>query len=285
MALIRLDINNPDATNEYLEKLTGRPVGTPPAFAADDINRLGEVIQGNFSYLSAEASVKLGFGFGSFEGSTGRKVMVFEYAATMVKDDPHKTENGIASWTYGAGYRIGILLFDTQVQAQLSFAAIAASATLEIKKAQIHILGYGVPSGPTIPFPDVSNFDVQAYGKFIKWQQDVIDYINANKKDLTPIRIYAALTVDIEKYFESTAPLRYALRRLQDKNTLNEALTLAIRNSIPHVLGHDSEIRAVYAKITGYADYLYGGDIVDKQSISDTAKKKAEEWIAEYDKV
>jgi hypothetical protein len=100
-----------------------------------------------------------------------------------------------------------------------------------------------------------------------------------------PVRISAALSLDIEKFFHNTAALRYAIRRLQDKDTLDRALTLAKDKNLPHVVGRESIIRAVYTKITGYGEYLNQHSTIDSQSISDMAKRKAEEWIQEYDKI
>jgi hypothetical protein len=212
--------------------------------------------------------------------------MIFEYAATAVQEDPNKDQNGIASWTYGAGYRIGILVSEKEAQFQLGIAALAATATLKHQDIQIQILKYGVPGGPPLPIANFTTFNVEAYGKFVKWQQDVINYIGANKEKLTPIRISAALSLDIEKYFQNTAALRYAIRRIQDRDTLTRALVLAVNKNLPHVVGREPIIRAVYAKITGYGEYLNEtNSTIDDRQISDMAKKLAEDWIQEYDKI
>lgn len=280
MALIRLNANNPDATNDYLITLTGKAVGTPPAL--DNVKRLGQVAQGNYTYVSVNVAASLGFGFGSISGSLERRVMTFDYAATANQVDSQ--DNGIDSWTYGAGYRIGILTFESEASAQLALSAVAATATLQNKNIQIQVLSYGMPGGPSVPLPDFAKFDVESYGLFTRWQRDVIEYINKNKANLDPVRIYASLSVDIDQYFMSTAPFRYALRRIQDKITLAQTLQYIRENQIQHVAGHESVIRAVYARITGYGKYLDESGPIDTQSIGDSAKRLAEEWIQQYDK-
>lgn len=281
MALILLNITNPDATNDYLKTLTGKAVGNPPSL--DSLDRLGQIAAGNFTYVSVNVAVSLGFGFGTISGSVDRKVMTFDYAATANQRDPQ--DNGIDSWTYGAGYRIGILTFEAEASAQLGLSAVAATATLQNKQMQIQVLRYGMPGGPSIPLPDFAKFDVEAYGLYAKWQKDVIEYTDKNKANLNPVRIYASLSVDINQYLNSTAPVRYALRRIQDKKSLTEALKTVKQKQLPHVMGHDSVIRAVYATITGYGQYLEESGPIDGRSISDDSKQKAERWIQQYDKV
>jgi len=275
VALIRLNVTDPNATNDYLRTLTGKPVGTPPTL--DNLNRLGEVAQGNFTYVSLNLAAALGFGFGSVSGSQNRRVMTFDYAATATQRDTQ--DNGIDSWTFGAGYRIGILTFEAEAKLELGLPQLAATATLQNKQIQIQVVRYGMPGGPSLP---VVEFNVEAYALFTQWQKDVIKYIQEKKADLTPIRIYASLSVDISQNFASTAPMRYALRRLQDKHTLEKALREARDRQIPHVAGHEPVIRAVYATITGFGEYLNEAGTIDSRPISDNAKKQAEDWIQEY---
>jgi hypothetical protein len=281
MALIRLNVQDPDASNDYLKSLTGKLVGDPPAL--DDLNRLGQIAQGNFTYISQKVAASLGFGFGSVSGSVDRKVMTFDYVSTANQKD-HQN-NGIDSWTYGAGYRIGILTYEAEATAQISFATLAAKATLEKKQFIIQILCFGAPGGPEIPVPNFADFNVETYGKFIQWQNDVIQYINKDKTKLTPIRIYASLSVDIDNYINNSAPLMYTLRRLQDKDTLTQALKKAADKQIPHVVGQEHVIRAIYAKITGYGEYLNEAGTYDSQVISDKSKSVAEALIQQYDKI
>lgn len=281
MALVRLNVTNPDATNQYLRSLTGKEIGL--ATPLDNLNRLGEISQGNFTYVSVDLAASMGFGFANASVSQSSRVMTFDYASTANQHEVQ--DNGIDSWTYGAGYRIGVLASNTEASLQLGLSALAATATLQNKQVSIQVLRYGMPEGPVIALPNFAKFDVEAYGMYIQWQTDVIKYMRDNRASLTPIRIYAALSVDIDQYFFNSAPLRYALRRIQDKQTLKQSLDKLRQTPVDHVAGHEAEIRAVYARITQIGEYLNEQGVADSQPISDNSKMQAERWIQQYDDI
>jgi len=57
------------------------------------------------------------------------------------------------------------------------------------------------------------------------------------------------------------------------------------QNVVPHVSGHEAEIRTVYAKLTGLGGYLNEAGPIDNQAISDSSKMAAEAIIQEYDNI
>ena len=81
-----------------------------------------------------------------------------------------------------------------------------------------------------------------------------------------------------------TAPLRYSLRSLQDKDTLTEAMNNVRQKQIEHVVGHESEIRAVYAHVTNKGAYLEAG-LIDGDPISGSASREAADWVYEFDRI
>jgi hypothetical protein len=273
VALVLLNPLDPGSGSVAIEQITGRPVGSPPPL--DDLQRLGEVQQARFEMVSASQAGRLGFGFGEIADAATRQVISRDFGRFALQDG--RPESGVEGWTYGVGYRIGILSQERQTQGQFnlaSLAGLAASVTLQSKDIRIQVLTYGLPDAPVCPFADLSSFDVVAYGKLMQWEQAIGLHISdpARRSGFRPVRISASAVPEIDRVWIVSAPLRYALERLRDREPLAQALQRA-----PAVLGsfsNDEAVRAVYRRFLGNPDL---------PAISEAIAHEAEKWIRRYD--
>jgi hypothetical protein len=268
MALVILNPIDPASGAIAIEQLTGKPVGTPPPL--DDRNRLGEVRQGRFEMSSAQHAEQLGFGFGSISDTARRQLITRDYGLFALQ--PGLPDSGVDSWTYGAGYRIGILTHQQQVNAQVSLPMLAAAATLQSEDIRFQVLEYGMPGAPPCPFAELSRLDVESYARWVKWEQDISLFLEQQKSMCRPMRVSASVMPDVNRLWIVSAPLRYALERIRDREPLPQALEKAPRLG----LTNDEAIRAVYQRILGNPDVAV---------IEDRFAQEAEKWIRRYDEI
>jgi hypothetical protein len=277
--LVALNLQSPESNFDLIRVFTGKNVGTPPPL--DDLRRLGSFTQIYQTFLSVSAAVKIGFvGFGALDGSVEHKVWITDYGISANQPDINP-DNGVDSWTYGVGYRVGILMNKSVSQLKIGMAAFAADATLNNTNMFLQVITYGLPAAPTMPSSDLSRFDVEAYGKLISWQNDVSKYIQASRNELIPMLTHAAITADYDKYLQRFWPMLFALRRLASRQTFTQAVREADRFQ-----GRGVDLfvlRSLYAKATGNSNYLTEGSQAESAPISDNASKYASTILSYYD--
>lgn len=268
MALVVLNPIDPASGAIAIEQLTGKPIGSPPLL--DDLNRLGEVRQGRFETSSVQHAEQLGFGFGSIHDAARRQLITRDYGLFALQSG--LPETGVDSWTYGAGYRIGILTHQQQVNAQVSLPMLAAAATLQSEDIRFQVLEFGMPGAPPCPFAELSRLDVETYARWVKWEQDISLFLEHNKGTCRPMRVAASVLPDVNRLWIVSAPLRYALERLRDR----EPLAQALQKAAPLGLTNHEAIRAVYQR------FLTNPDVA---VIEDQIALEADKWIRRYDVV
>ena len=277
--LLALNPVNPESNFDLIRAYTGKPVGPVPALESPE--KLGQLTQYYATFVSVSAAIKIGFsGFGALDGSLEHKVWISDYAATANQADVDES-NGVDSWTYGVGYRLAVLMNKSACQAKASLPAFAAEATLNNAYMLIQVLTYGVPMGPAVPVVDLSQFDVDAYAKYVSWQNEMNHYMRDNRKDLMPILTHAAISTDFQRYLNRLLPMLFALRRLEDRHSFKEALADGARRGGIDVV----VLRAVYAQCTGNSEYLRENSSSESALISEAASKYAKSILAYYDQV
>lgn len=275
--LLALDLRSPESSFDLIESYTGKKVGEVPRL--EDLHKLGQFSQSMQSFLSVSASIKIGFtGFGSFSGSTQHKVWFTDYGISTSVRTTGST-NGVESWTYGAGYRVGILMDTNSSELRAGLSFFAAEGTLNHAKMLIQILVYGIPMAPPIPISQLSDFDVEAYGTYMIWQSEIAKLMAQNRDQLDPILTHAAVTPDFDRYLRQLLPMLFALRRLEDRHTYKQAVEDGLRRG-----GVDEVVlRTVYAKYTGNPQYLAAGSAAETSPISEGASANARNILGYYD--
>jgi hypothetical protein len=275
--LLALDLRSPESNFDLIESYTGKPVGEVPPL--DNRQRLGQFTQSMQSFLSVSASMRIGFtGFGSFSGSTEHKVWFTDYGVSATVRTPNST-NGVESWTYGAGYRVGILMDKTISELRAGMSIFAAEGTLNHAKMMIQILVYGIPMAPPIPISELSDFDVEAYGKYMVWQTEIAKLMAQNRDQLDPILTHAAVKADFDLYINRLAPVLFALRRLEDRDSFKDAREDGLkRGKLDEIV-----LRTFYAKLTGEPQYLAEGSAVEMVKVSEAAAANAKNILSWYD--
>ena len=275
--LFALNLQQPESNFDFIKEYTGKPVGAVPPL--DDIGRLGSFTQFYQTFMSVSASIRIGFtGFGAYEGSLEHKIWITDYGISANQADPNP-DNGVDGWTYGVGYRLAILMNKNTSELKANIAAFAANATLNNARMMVQVVLYGMPSAPPIPITDLSNFDVEAYGKYIAWQNSISKHMNENRAQLIPTLTHAAVTTDFERYLSRLNPVLFALRRLEDRHSFTVAMNDGLRRG-----GVDTvALRAVYAKCTGNSQYLIQGSQYESAPISDEASVYAKSILTRYD--
>ena len=276
--LFSLNTINPTASFDKLSYYTGRPVGNPPSL--DNLNRLGQVTYFSSTYMSTSAAVLAGFGaFGAFQASNQYQVWSSDYGAYANQSD-NDPANGIDGWTYGAGYRIGILMEKSSGSLKAGPPVFAAEVTLNNSTMLVQILTYGMPDAPPIPVTDLSSFDVNAYAKYVAWQNEVHSYVASNHDALMPVLTHASLSSNFDKLMGSFSPAFFAIKRVAAKDTLSRAKHICIERNWELDL---QTTRLVYNRCTGDIRYLDDVSAVDDLPISDAAANVARSILNWYD--
>jgi hypothetical protein len=275
--LLALNPKSPESNFDLIRSYTGKPIGNPPPLESNQ--KLGQFMQFNQSFLSVSAAIRIGFsGFGAFTGSSEHKVWLTDYGVSASQADLD-IKNGVDSWIYGAGYRVGVLMGKSTNELRAGLATFAAEATLNNAKMIIQIMAYGIPNAPPIPITATTNFDVEAYGKYIAWQTEVARQMTENRDQLLPVLTHVAVTTDIQRYLERLLPLLFALRRLEDRHTFKDALLDGQKRGGVDVI----VLRTVYAHYTGNPMYLSEGSAAETAPITEAASNNAKNILSYYD--
>lgn len=266
MALVILNPVDPASGAIAIEQLTGRPVGSPPPL--DDLNKLGELRQGRFEMSSVQHAEQLGFGFGAINDAGQKQLITRDYG--LIALQPGVADSGVDTWTYGAGYRIGILIRQQQVSGQVSLSMLAASATLHSEDIRFQVLEYGMPGAPPCPFAELSRFDVENYAALLQWEKDIAIFLQDHKLECRPKPVAASVIPDVNRLWIVSAPLRYALERLRDR----EPLAQALQKGAPLGITNAEAVRAVYQRFLSNPEVAV---------IDDKVAQEADRWIRRYD--
>jgi hypothetical protein len=275
--LFSLNTINPSASFDKLSYYTGRPVGIPPQL--DNLNRLGQVTFFSSTYMSTSAAVLAGFGaFGAFQASNQYQVWSSDYGAYANQPD-NDPSNGIDGWTYGVGYRIGILMEKGVGSLKAGPPVFAAEVTLNNSTMLVQIVTYGMPDAPPIPVTDLSSFDVNAYAKYVNWQNEVHNHVATHHDALIPVLTHASLSSSFDKLMASFSPAFFAIKRVAAKDTLGRTKQICIERN------WDLDLPAtllVYKRCTGDDRYIENSNVVDALPISDAAANVAKSILSWY---
>lgn len=260
----------------YIKALTGQAVSVPSGPQPTD---LGEVLLVKTKFVSVAASTNIGFSFGEIGGSTDVKVLLQDY---WFMKEVLGDSNPVNSWTFAAGFRVGIRIVAFDAKMNISLGMLAAKAEMEGLNAQIQILRVGMPNGPNVPgpvaFPDT--FDVNKFGELKKWEGAIIGYAAEHRADLSPVLVSASINIDGERLLQDAPGVRYALWRILDGETLGAALALLAAGKAPRVGA--GEVRSVYATVFNDPTMVVPGQPSEEREPRDAEKEQAEEWLTGY---
>ena len=155
----------------------------------------------------------------------------------------------------------------------------AAEVTLNNSMMLVQILTYGMPDAPPIPVTVLSSFDVDAYAKYITWQNEVHNYIATHHDALMPVLTHASLSTNFDKLMERFRPAFFAVKRVAAKDTLGRAKQICVERN----WGLDLQTtRLVYNRCTGDIRYLDESTNIDSLPISDAAANVAKSILNWY---
>ena len=145
----------------------------------------------------------------------------------------------ITSATYSVGFNIGVVAFSMKNEAKVTVPALmAASSTLDLASSayQATLLGAGVGALPIVKpilLASTSEFNVQTYEALGVAEDELQDYLSANKDSLTPsltsvfvdtaILLKTLFPIGQGKYLDDTLSQTYAFERCWHGATLEEA--------------------------------------------------------------
>lgn len=273
----------PDNTGEaiaIIKALTGAtniPLPTAPA-----ASELGQVLHVASKYLSVEASADIGFGFGSFGASADTKVLLQDYwwSKEVIGSSPQ-----VNSWTFAAGFRVGIRVVGVGVDASVGLGALAVKAQTTGLNVQVQILRVGMTRGPSVPaeLAIPSEFDVDKFGSLKAWEGTVIKYGEEKHSELIPTLVSASINIDGQRLLTELPGIRFAMWRIFARQTLKQALGLLAAGKAPNV--SEGEVRAVYAAVFNDAAMAVPGSASEKRVVSAAEYNYSNSWLNGYRKL
>lgn len=261
----------------YIKALTGAtnvvvPAGPPTA-------QLGQVLRTASLFISVSGSASLGFGFADVGGSIDRQVLLQDY--WYDKEIPG-TIPEVNSWTFAAGFRVGIFIVGYKAELNIGLGQLAAKATTQGMNIQVQVLRVGMPKGPSVPvnvaFPVALNVD--NYGDLRTWQGSIIKYVDEHRDELAPVLVSASVNIKGEKLLNDVPGVRYALWRIASSQTLKQAIALLSAGKAPGI--QEGEVRAIYSAVFNDPTMVVPGSPSEARSVSSAEKQKANDWLTGY---
>ena len=261
----------------YIMALTGaKDVKIPPA---PDPKEIGQVLKMESKYVSASAAAEIGFGYGSVSGSTDVRVLLQDY---WFYKEVEGTIPEVNSWTFATGFRVGLRIVGIGAKVNVGIGTLAAKAETEGLNVQIQILRVGMPKGPNVPatLAVPASLDVDKFGELRGWQENVIKYVEEHRNELVPVLVSASVNISGEKLLNEVPGVRYALWRIKNGETLQQALGFLIAGKAPEV--SDGEVRSIYAAVFSDPTMLMVGANSEQRSPETNEQKQAEKWLTGY---
>ena len=101
-----------------------------------------------------------------------------------------------------------------------------------------------------------------------------------HRAELEPVLVSASVNISGERLLSDVPGVRFALWRIQSKQTLQQAIALL---TSPKAAGiGEGEVRSIYAAIFNDPTMLVPGNPSETRPVGDSEKKAAENWLTGY---
>ena len=278
MSRIVFPADNVGEAKSYIKALTGSAnVDIPPAPLPEE---LGQVLDVKTKFVSASTAVELGFGYGAFSANTDVKVLVQDY--WYLKEVPSVIPE-VNSWTFAAGFRVGILIVGYKAELNVGIGMLAAKAQTQGLNVQAQLLRVGMPLGPDVPvdLATPTALNVDKFGSLCLWEGSVLKYVRDSRKELKPVLVSASINIPGERLLNEGTGIRFALWRIKNGKTLRQALDLLVK--VPEV--SEGEVRAAYQAIFDDSSMLVPGMASEQRKPGVRETGDADRWLNGYSKI
>lgn len=277
MARIIFPADNEGEARAYIEALTGAQNVTIPACPPSA--QLGQVLRTASTFVSLSASANIGFGFAVGSASGDSQVLLQDY---WYDKEVAGTIPQVNSWTFAAGFRVGVLIVGYKADLSIGIGQLAAKATTQGVNAQMQVLRVGMPNGPSVPvnvaFPVALNVD--NYGDLRTWEGTVVKYADEHRQELVPVLVSASVNINGERLLNDAPGVRYSLWRIANSQTLKQAIALLAAGKAPGV--GEGEVRAVYSAVFNDPTMVIPGQSSETRAVGPGEKKTAIDWLTGY---
>lgn len=281
MSRVIFPAGNQGEAKSYVKALTGLKKVIIPSKPKPE--ELGEVLRAKSKYVSVDSSASIGFSFGSAGGGLSTKVLLVDY---WYDKEVLVDEEKINSWTFAAGYRVGLKITGFNLKTDLSLGALAAKAQSEGLNVQIEVIRAGMPKGPSIPagLANASTFDVEKFGELRAWEGQIIKYAENNSKEFKPLVVSASINIDGERLLNNSPAVRYSLWRIyKDKMNLKESLALLKAGKTPGI--EQGQVRAVYSALFNDPTMIIENHPSENREPTKIEINESREWLMGYKNV
>lgn len=222
------------------------------------------------SEIDISVAAKLSVG-GIFSGSMKYGDRAFYLDAAKFIDEYKETPgNPVVGTRWGVGLRVLLHVSDIKVGVNLDFHIVGAAVDLGYAKALYEIDGFGIEGGMEVVLGELHGFGNLSAETYFKINDMVIpklaQYMHDNPSKLIPVPFQVQLIqpIDIDPILSGRSIL-FAMRRLKDGDSLNQALT--------HAAGkYDrDEIKVVYTKLAPSPN--------PDEKPPQSARQAADEWL------
>ena len=278
MSRVIFSAGNEGEAIAYVKALTGLSKVTIPDRPKPE--QLGEILRAKSKYISVDASASIGFSFGSAGGGVNSKVLLVDY---WYDKEVTVNEEKINSWTFAAGYRVGIKITGFNASTDVGLGALAVKAQAEGLNVQIEVIRAGMPQGPSVPagLANASSFDVEKFGELRAWEGQIIKYAQTNPTELTPLIVSASINIDGERLLKESPAIRYSLWRIfKDKMTLKESLAMLNTGKFPGV--EQGQVRAVYSAIFNDPTMVIPNHSSENREPTKLEINESRDWLVGY---
>ncbi|MEI7742752.1 MAG: hypothetical protein WCK58_03250 [Chloroflexota bacterium] len=277
MARIIFPADNAGEAKAYIRAVTGATSISIPAGPPTD--QLGQVLLTASTFVSVSASASIGFGFADVGGSVDSRVLLQDYWFGKEIDGGIPEVN---SWTFAAGFRVGVFIVGYKSDMVLGLGQLAAKATIQGLNVQLQVLRVGMPKGPNVPvgvaFPVALNID--NYGELKIWEGAVVKYVEEHRDELAPVLVSASVNINGERLMNDAPGVRYALWRIANGQTLRQGIALLSSGKAPGV--GEGEVRAVYSAVFRDPHMVVAGDVSENRPVGPAEKQTANNWLTGF---
>lgn len=261
----------------YVKALTGVKDVTIPE--SPDPSELGQVLKVESKYVSVSASLDIGFGYGAVSGSTNVMVLLQDY---WFYKEVEGTIPEVNSWTFAAGFRVGLKIVGFRSDFNVGVGTLAAKAETEGLNVQMQVLRVGMPKGPNVPvnLAIPVSLDVDKFGELKSWEGSVLKYVEDNRAELAPVLVSASVNIKGEKLLSEVPGVRYSLWRIANGETLKQAIGFLIAGKAPEVA--EGEVRSIYAAVFNDPTMVIPGQSSEDREPGSSERKEAKNWLMGY---
>jgi hypothetical protein len=164
-------------------------------------------------------------------------------------------------------------------------SALAAQVETEGLNIKLQILRVGMPLGPNPPvsLAAPTDLDVDKFGELKVWEGKVIKYVEDKRNELAPVIVSASINIDAGMFLDETPGIRFAMWRIFNKQTLEQAIALLDAGKAEEV--NRGVVRALYAKIFNDPTMIIPDSESRKRKPGPGEFSKANRWLRGYKKM